>query len=203
MRRRDFLKTTSTLLAATAIPGVPAFSAEPSEHGRRIFPINRGWRYHPGKVDGAEAVTFNDSAFQRVVVPHTNVLLPWHSFDDKTYEFISTYRRRFKTPPGSQGKRVFVDFEGVMTASTVWINGVLLGDYKGGFTPFSFELTPHLRPTGDNVLVVQVDSTSGPISHPSATRSTISPLAESIAKSHCASSLQPTLITSSRTPKRY
>jgi len=159
MHRRDFLKTTSTLLAASAIPGVPALSAESSDRGRQIFPINRGWRYHPGKVDGAEAVTFNDSAFQRVVVPHTNILLPWHGFDDKTYEFISTYRRRFKTPPGAQGKRVFIDFEGVMTASTVWINGVLLGDYKGGFTPFSFELTSHLRPTGDNVLVVQVDST--------------------------------------------
>ena len=159
MHRRDFLKTTSTLLAASAIPGVPALSAESSDRGRQIFPINRGWRYHPGKVDGAEAITFNDSAFQRVVVPHTNILLPWHGFDDKTYEFISTYRRRFKTPPGAQGKRVFIDFEGVMTASTVWINGVLLGDYKGGFTPFSFELTSHLRPTGDNVLVVQVDST--------------------------------------------
>ena len=159
MHRRDFLKTTSSLLAATAISGVPALSAEPSERARRVFPINRGWRYHPAKVDGAETVTFNDSAFQRVVVPHTNVLLPWHSFDDKTYEFVSTYRRRFKTPPGSQGKRVFIDFEGAMTASTVWINGVLLGEYKGGFTPFSFELTPHLRPTGDNVLVVQLDST--------------------------------------------
>src|SRR6266851_2024946 len=159
MHRRDFLKTTSALLAASAIPGVPVLSAESSDRGRQIFSINRGWRYHPGKVDGAEAITFNDSAFQRVVVPHTNILLPWHSFDDKTYEFISTYRRRFKTPPGAQGKRVFIDFEGVMTASTVWINGVLLGEYKGGFTPFSFELTPHLRPTGDNVLVVQVDST--------------------------------------------
>ena len=159
MHRRDFLKTTSSLLAATAISGVPALSAEPSERGRRVFPINRGWRYHPAKVDGAETVTFNDSAFQRVVVPHTNVLLPWHSFDDKTYEFVSTYRRRFKTPPGSQGKRVFIDFEGAMTASTVWVNGVLLGEYEGGFTPFSFELTPHLRPTGDNVLVVQLDST--------------------------------------------
>src|SRR3982074_2902710 len=157
MHRRDFLKTTSSVLAASAIPGVPALSAESSERGRQIFPINRGWRYHPGKVAGAEAVTFNDSAFQRVVVPHTNVLLPWHSFDDKTYEFISTYRRRFKTPPATQGKRVFLDFEGVMTASTVWINGVALGEYKGGYTPFSFELTSHLDFDGENVLAVDVD----------------------------------------------
>ena len=46
-----------------------------------------------------------------------------------------------------------------MTASTVWINGVALGEYKGGFTPFSFELTKHLKETGENVLVVQLDST--------------------------------------------
>ncbi len=94
-----------------------------------------------------------------MVIPHTNVTLPWHNFDDKAYEFISTYRRRFKYPAAAKGKRVFVDFEGVMTASTVWINGVALGEYKGGFTPFSFELTPHLHQDKENVLVVQVDST--------------------------------------------
>src|SRR4030081_3220189 len=159
MDRRDFLKTSSTFLAATAFPGVPALSSAPLAPGRVNIPINRGWRYSPRKVEGAEKVEFDDSDFEQVVIPHTNVLLPWHSFDDKTYEFVSTYRRRFKTPHGSEGKRVFVDFEGAMTASTIWINGVSLGEYKGGFTPFSFELTSHLRPDGDNVLVVQLDST--------------------------------------------
>ncbi len=127
--------------------------------GRIILPINRGWRYHPAKVDGAERPEFDDSAFERVVIPHANIRAPWHSFDDKDYEFISTYRRRFRLPRAAAGKRVFVDFEGAMTASTVWINGVSLGEYKGGFTPFSFELTPHLREDAENVLVVQLDST--------------------------------------------
>ena len=54
---------------------------------------------------------------------------------------------------------MFVDFEGVMTASTVWINGAALGEYRGGYTPFSFELTPHLHGERDNVLSVEVDST--------------------------------------------
>ena len=49
-----------------------------------------------------------------------------------------------------------------MTASTVWINGTPLGEYKGGFTPFSFDLTDHLKTEGENVLVVQVDSTERP-----------------------------------------
>src|SRR5579862_1138319 len=159
MIRRDFLKTAGAALASTALPN-NAFAADQSAvEGRTILPINRNWRYHPSAVSGAESADFDDSAFERVVIPHTNIQLPWHSFDDKDYEFISTYRRRFRLPEDAEGKRVFVDFEGVMTASTVWINGALLGSYKGGFTPFSFELTPHLRKGAENVLVVQVDST--------------------------------------------
>jgi beta-galactosidase len=40
----------------------------------------------------------------------------------------------------------------------VWINGVKLGEYKGGYTPFSFDLTPHINFAGENVLAVDVDS---------------------------------------------
>ena len=160
MIRRDFIKTAGAVLASTALPPAVTFAESQSPQGRTILPINRNWRYHPAKVTGAESPTFDDSKFERVVVPHTNIQLPWHSFDDKDYEFISTYRRRFRLPQSAAGKRVFVDFEGVMTASTVWINGVPLGEYKGGFTPFSFELTPHVHHGGaENVLVVQVDST--------------------------------------------
>ena len=100
--------------------------------------------------------------YERVVIPHTNVRLPWHSFDEKSYEFVSSYRRRFKLPAEARGHRVFVDFEGVMTASTVWINGTRLGEYKGGYTPFSFDLTPHIDFDGENVLVVDVDSSERP-----------------------------------------
>jgi beta-galactosidase len=157
--RRDFIKTTGVFFAAATLPSASALSDKQILPGRSIFPINRNWRYHPAKVAGASAIDFDDSAFDQIVLPHTNIPLPWHSFDDKDYEFVSTYRRRFKFPPAAQGKRVFVDFEGVMTASTVWINGVPLGEYKGGFTPFSFELTKHLRTDAENVLVVQVDST--------------------------------------------
>ena len=167
MDRRDFLKTTGTVLAsATLAHGALAESAQQASDsaagGRLILPINRNWRYNPKFVEGAHDKAFDDAAFQRVVVPHTNIKLPWHSFDDKDYEFVSIYRRKFKLPPEARGKHIFVDFEGVMTASTVWINGVRLGEYKGGYTPFSFDLTPHLDFDGENVLAVDVDSTERP-----------------------------------------
>jgi beta-galactosidase len=167
MDRRRFLQQTGTLIAGAALaPYALPESSAPREGstatGRLVLPMNRKWRYSPKFVEGGHASDFDDSRFERVVVPHTNVLLPWHGFDEKTYEFVSLYRRRFKLPPEARGKHVFVDFEGVMTSSTVWINGTRLGEYKGGYTPFSFDLTPHLNYDGENVLAVDVDSSERP-----------------------------------------
>jgi beta-galactosidase len=167
MDRRDFLKISGTVLAgATVASGLPvaALAAEstPAQKGRIVLPLNRNWRYSPAATPEARARDFDDSSFARVTVPHTNLREPWHSFDEKSYEFVSVYRRRFRLPAAARGQRVFVDFEGVMTASTVWLNGVSLGEYKGGYTPFSFELTPHVDFDRDNVLAVEVDSTERP-----------------------------------------
>ena len=166
MDRRNFLKTTGTLMAAgtvaSVVPGsVQAAESGPSQ-GRKILPINRGWRFSPKTSPAAHERDFDDSSYERVVVPHTNLRVPWHSFDEKSYEFVSSYRRRFRLPAEARGQRIFVDFEGVMTASTVWINGVRLGEYRGGYTPFSFELTPHVDFDRDNVLAVDVDSSERP-----------------------------------------
>lgn len=163
MNRRNFLKTTGTVIAGASL-AARTFADNTAQGGsalgggRLILPINRNWRYKSSVAEGVHERTFDDSGFERVVIPHANIRLPWHGFDDKSYEFVSVYRRRFKLPPQAQGRHVFVDFEGVMTASTVWLNGVRLGEYKGGYTPFSFDLTSHLDFDGENVLVVEVDS---------------------------------------------
>jgi beta-galactosidase len=167
MDRRGFLKQTGALLAAAALkpyalPENGTQDAASPATSRLVLPLNRNWRYSRTFVEGGHEKEFDDSKFDRVVIPHTNVPLPWHGFDEKTYEIVSLYRRRFKLPAESRGKHVFVDFEGVMTASTVWINGVRIGEYKGGYTPFSFELTPHLDFEGENVLAVDVDSSERP-----------------------------------------
>ena len=95
MDRRDFMKAATTLLASAALHRRDiAQQASGSENGARlVLPMNRGWRYSPSFVEGGHELNFDDSKFARVVVPHTNVALPWHGFDDKTYEFVSLYRR--------------------------------------------------------------------------------------------------------------
>jgi len=71
---------------------------------------------------------------------------------------IGWYRKKFKLPEDIQGKRVFIEFDGVYMNSDVWINGVHLGNRPYGYSSFQYELTPHLK-FGDekNVLAVRVD----------------------------------------------
>jgi beta-galactosidase len=126
---------------------------------RNVFSLDRNWLYGGQAVTGCTDPAFDDSAFERVTLPHTNRTFSWHGFDDEEYQFVSVYRRHFTLPEEPKKRRVFVDFEGVMTAATVTLNGEMLGEYRGGYTPFSFEISECVRSDEDNVLAVEVDST--------------------------------------------
>jgi beta-galactosidase len=152
--RRTFLAGAAAMAArAAAQSGYEQTSSTPS----RTYELNHSWRFIPHGDDSGLQPGFDDSKSERIILPHTNVRLPWHSFDDRAYEFISVYRRHFRALPEWRGKRVFADFDGAMTASTVAINGHAFPEYKGGYTPFAVELTDHLR--DDNILAVKLDST--------------------------------------------
>jgi beta-galactosidase len=86
MDRRDFLKTTGTMIAAATVaqqlPAAEIAVKAPAAKGRVVLPINRRWRYSPKATDAAHERIFDDSGFARVTIPHTNIRLPWHSFDE-------------------------------------------------------------------------------------------------------------------------
>ena len=124
MNRRTFLATAGVALDAARTRAARAQAAPANVPARRVYSLNRNWLYSAAsRPPGAEAPEFNDAGFTRVTLPHTNIDLPWHSFDDKAYEFVSMYRRHFQAPAAWRGKRVFVDFAGAMTASKVTFNG--------------------------------------------------------------------------------
>ena len=86
------------------------------------------------------------------------------------------YRTKLALPESAKGKRVFIRFEAASLVADVYLNGVHLGQsaigsaggetsprsggHRGGFTAFCYELTPHIRLGGDNVLAVRVDNSS-------------------------------------------
>ena len=89
MDRRDFLKATGSLVAGVAAS--PAITQGAGPASRTIFPINRNWRFSAAPSDAARGPRFDDAGFARVTLPHTNVRLPWHSFDEKSFAFVSVY----------------------------------------------------------------------------------------------------------------
>ena len=72
---------------------------------------------------------------------------------------IGWYRKSFVTPGGLDGKRVWLEFEGVYRAPKVWVNGVLVAEKLNGYGGFHCDITPHLKPAGQtNVVAVRADN---------------------------------------------
>lgn len=153
--RRVFILGTA---AASVLEAQVESVASKPDPQRRVYELNRRWLFGGKAGAGVAAPDFNDAAWQKITLPHANVRLPWHSFDESSFQFISAYRRHFHALPEWKGTRVFLDFAGAMTASTVTVNGHKFDEYKGGYTPFSFEITPHLKFGADNVIAVELDS---------------------------------------------
>jgi len=71
------------------------------------------------------------------------------------------YHREFDTAGFTGGGRLLLHFEAVDHAATVWLNGVKVGEHRGGHTPFEFDVTKHVSYTGSNSLVVRVTDATG------------------------------------------
>ena len=70
---------------------------------------------------------------------------------------VGWYRKAFDKPTVAEGGKVELGFEGVYMNCDAWINGVKLGNHPYGYTPFAFDVTPHLK-DGRNVVAVKVNN---------------------------------------------
>lgn len=126
---------------------------------RQIVLLNNNWKYKKGFDKSYVHKDFDDSSFTEINLPHTNKEIPYNYFDEKMYQFVSCYRKTFTVPKGLEDKRIMVDFEGVMSFAKVYVNSQYVGEHKGGYTPFSFDITEYITTNEPNVLAVMVDST--------------------------------------------
>ncbi|HVX68058.1 MAG TPA: glycoside hydrolase family 2 TIM barrel-domain containing protein, partial [Bryobacteraceae bacterium] len=133
-------------------------AAGPAKVMPREVNFSTGWVYIPADPAGAERPEFDDSAYERVSVPHANIVTPHETFDPDMFRFVSWYRKRFMAGERFRGKKVVAEFQGVMTVADVYLNGVLVGRHEGGYTGFAVDLAPALRLGRENVLAVRVDS---------------------------------------------
>jgi beta-galactosidase len=130
----------------------------------RVENFNRGWKFAKGAQVGAEAVSFNDTAWLPVRLPHDWAIsgpyepqgdphtgkLPWRG--------EGWYRKSFTLPAADAGKRVYLDFDGVMAMPTVYINGQKAGGWDYGYVSFRVDATDFVKAGQPNVVAVHVDT---------------------------------------------
>ena len=136
-----------------------------AESPRARDSFDSGWTFTKGDPAGAERGAFDDSGWRRLDLPHDwSVEGPFDPANPSGAPGgflpggIGWYRKSFKTPSAAEGRKVFIEFDGVYMNSEVWINGHRLGKRPYGYIGFEYDLTSHLDLKGDNVLAVRVDN---------------------------------------------
>ena len=139
-----------------------AFAADAAP--RRVENFNRDWKFARGSQAGAEAISFNDSAWLPVRLPHDWAIsgpyepqgdantgkLPWRG--------EGWYRKSFTLPAADAGQRVYLDFDGVMAMPTVYVNGQKAGGWDYGYMSFRVDATDFVKAGQRNVVAVHVDT---------------------------------------------
>jgi beta-galactosidase len=155
------------LLGMTAAPVI----AQRAQTVRVTSSFDQDWQFQKGDAPGAEKSDFDDSAWRRLDVPHDwSIAGP---VDEKNPtgqgggfmpSGVGWYRKHFTVANEFRYRLVFIEFDGVMANSDVWINGFHLGNRPYGYVGFSYELTPHLNFGRDNVIAVRADTSKEPAS---------------------------------------
>ena len=121
------------------------------------------WAFHLGDLPLEKILLKHDDIdFEEVSLPHD-----WSAREPLSMSYssgtgyarggIGWYVHDFPFDPSFLDQRVYLHFEGVYKKSQVYLNGIHLGTYPNGYLPFSYDLTPHLRPEGSNRILVRVD----------------------------------------------
>jgi beta-galactosidase len=147
---------------------------------REIVSLDFDWRFHRGDiptvptedtagdaipVDSPLSPAYDDSAWQKVDMPHDYIVEG--TFDPKADTLHGSlpvepgwYRKTIAIPATAQGRRLWLEFDGVYRDSRMWLNGRFIGRHASGYTSFRYDVTDVAEPGADNLLTVRVDPTA-------------------------------------------
>ena len=129
---------------------------------RVVYTINDGWKFTKGSPFEAQLTGCDDSSWETVNIPHT-----WNDkdADDETPGFYRGpvwYRKQLFIDKSQEGRRAVIYFEGANQEVRFYLNGQFVGEHKGGYTRFCFDITPHLRYGQENLFAIYVNNVYNP-----------------------------------------
>lgn len=124
--------------------------------------INDSWKFHLGSVSGAYGNSFNDADWDYVDLPHDfSITQEFTSEGEAESGFLpggtGWYRKHLMLSEDLSGKRIVLNFDGVYSHATVYINGKKVGEHHYGYTPFAFDITDYVVCDGatENIIAVE------------------------------------------------
>lgn len=140
---------------------------------RVITSFDADWKFIKQDISQASAANYNDKSWRSLNVPHDwSIEYPFNraNTSGRGGGYVETgigwYRKSFVLNTTESNQQFFIEFDGVMMNSDVWINGYHLGKRPYGYISFQYELTNHLNFGKDkiNVLAVRADNSLQPAS---------------------------------------
>jgi beta-galactosidase len=71
---------------------------------------------------------------------------------------VAWYRKKLSIPASDSGKSIFLDMDGAMSYSLVWLNGQFVGGWPYGYASYRLDLTPYIKFGGSNILAIRLDN---------------------------------------------
>ena len=125
---------------------------------RNLININDNWKFIKEDVD-VSSKDFNVSTWESINIPHT-----WNAYDgasgNEFYRGACWYRRNFTLDKNYSTKRIYIEFGAVNSVSDVYVNGVNLGQHKGGYSIFRYDITNVVKFGEENTIAVKADNTA-------------------------------------------
>ena len=160
------------------IPSLLAFalltaSAFAADRARVVQSLDTDWLFARADAPASEQPMFDDAQWRTLDVPHDWAIegaavkdAPAGRGGGYRPSGVAWYRKRFSLPATAAGRRIFVEFDGVMANSQIWINGQRVGGRPFGYVSFVCELTGRVELGDDksNLLAVRTDTTEQPAS---------------------------------------
>jgi beta-galactosidase len=129
--------------------------------GRENMLLQSGWQFTQGDAQGAERPDYDAADWQPVSLPHN---WGWEQAQ-KGENYLCEpgwYRRDLNIGKPEAGRCYFLRFEAAGSVAAVYLNGKLLGEHRGAFGAFCFEITHALASSGTNLLAVRVSNAPDP-----------------------------------------
>ncbi len=118
------------------------------------YSINDAWYFSKQNCDKQFEANVN---WEKVNIPHT-----WNSEDalrvKNYYKGDAWYKKEFSLNAKSKDKTIFLQFEGVLSYSEIYLNNKLIGVHKGGYSAFQFDITDNVFFEKPNKLLVKVNN---------------------------------------------